>query len=121
MNSKEEAIRINEIRSLFIKQCRNGIWKEHNNKRYVNDYFTVEFSENFHQKWSIKIDNSSILSTYIGIPSFLFYFLRILVRFNAKNYEKKKNRQGAAIISDRFFLKHKDLQRDNKLDKLLNE
>jgi hypothetical protein len=121
MDSKEEAIRINEIRSLFIKQCRNGIWKEHNSDRYVNDYFRIEF-EDYQKKWSIQIDNSSsILSTYIGISSFLFYFLRILIRFNAKNYENKKNRQGAAIIADKFFLKHKNLQRDNKLDKLLDE
>jgi hypothetical protein len=121
MDSKEETIRINEIRSLFIKQCRNGIWKEHNSDRYVNDYFRIEFDVNYQKKWSIQIDNSSILSTYIGISSFLFYFLRILIRFNAKNYENKKNRQGAAIIADRFFLKHKNLQRDNKLDKLLDE
>ena len=42
------------------------------------------------------------------------------MRFNAKNYEKRKNRQGAAIIADRFFSKHKDIQRDSKLDKILN-
>ena len=120
MDSKEETIRINEIRALFIKQCRNGIWKEHNNHRYVNDYFRIEFDGNFHKKWSIQIDGSNILSSHIGISSFLFYFLRILVRFNAKNYENKKNRQGAAIIADRFFSKHKDLQRDSKLDKILN-
>jgi len=90
MDSKEETIRINEIRALFIKQCRNGIWKEHNNHRYVNDYFRIEFDGNFHKKWSIQIDDSNILSSYIGISSFLFYFLRILVKFNAKNYEKKK-------------------------------
>ena len=120
MDSKEETIRINEIRSLFIKQCRNGIWKEYNSEKYVNDYFRIEFDGNFHKKWSIQIDNSNILSSHIGISSFLFYFLRILVRFNAKNYEKRKNRQEAAIISNRFFSKHKDLQRDSKLDKILN-
>jgi len=119
MDSKEETIRINEIRSLFIKQCRNGIWKEHNNHRYVNDYFRIEYDDNY-KKWRIQIDDSNILSSWIGISSFLFYFLRILVRFNAKNYEKRKNRQGAAIIADRFFSKHKDLQRDSKLDKILN-
>lgn len=120
MDSKEETIRISEIRALFIKQCRNGIWKEHNSEKYVNDYFRIEFDQISHKKWSIRIDDSNILSSYIGISSFLFYFLRILVRFNAKNYEKKKNRQGAAIIADRFFSKHKDLQRDSKLDKILN-
>ena len=120
MDSKQETIRINEIRSLFIKQCRNGIWKEYNSEKYVNDYFRIEYDDNY-KKWRIQIDDSSILSSYIGISSFLFYFLRILVKFNAKNYEKKKNRQGAAIIADRFFLKHKDIQRDNKLDKLLDE
>ena len=119
MDSKEETIRINEIRELFIKQCRNGIWKEHNNHRYVNDYFRIEYDDNY-KKWRIQIDDSNILSSWIGISSFLFYFLRILVRFNAKNYEKKKNRQGAAIIADRFFSKHKDIQRDSKLDKILN-
>jgi hypothetical protein len=119
MDSKEETIRINEIRSLFIKQCRNGIWKEYNSEKYVNDYFRIEYDDN-HKKWKIQIDDSYILSSYIGISSFLFYFLRILVRFNAKNYEKKKNRQGAAIIADRFFSKHKDLHRDTKLDKILN-
>jgi hypothetical protein len=120
MDSKQETIRINEIRSLFIKQCRNGIWKEYLGEKYVNDYFRIEFDGNYHKKWSIQIDDSNILSSYIGISSFLFYFLRILVRFNAKNYEKRKNRQGAAIIADRFFSKHKDLQRDSKLDKILN-
>ena len=89
MDSKEETIRINEIRTLFIKQCRNGIWKEHNNHRYVNDYFRIEYDDNY-KKWRIQIDDSNILSSWIGISSFLFYFLRILVRFNAKNYEKKK-------------------------------
>ena len=47
MDSKEETIRINEIRALFIKQCRNGIWKEHNNHRYVNDYFRIEYDDNY--------------------------------------------------------------------------
>ena len=83
MDSKEETIRISEIRALFIKQCRNGIWKEHNSEKYVNDYFRIEFDQISHKKWSIRIDDSNILSSYIGISSFLFYFLRILVRFNA--------------------------------------
>ena len=118
MDLKEETIRINEIRALFIKQCRNGIWKEYNSEKYVNDYFRIEYDN--YKKWRIQIDDSNILSSWIGISSFLFYFLRILVRFNAKNYEKKKNRQGAAIIADRFFSKHKDIQRDSNLDKILN-
>lgn len=116
MNLKEAKQKIKEIKSLFIKQCRSGDWREQSDD-YVNEYFSVELgSTNY-----IKVDSvGRVEPSYFGISKFFFFILTLMIKINARNYKKNINIKYAADVSDKFFQKHKELKRDSKLDKILN-
>jgi len=113
MELKEAKQKIKEMKSLFIRQCRSGVWKQYSSM-YANDYFYLLESGN------IKIGNDTISPVDIGISIFRFFFLKLMIKYNARNYKKNNNKIHVAILSDKFFENHKDLKRDNKLNKLLN-
>jgi len=113
MELKEAKQKISEMKSLFIKQCRSGVWREYSTL-YSNDYFTLLESGN------IKIGNDTISPDSIGISLFRFFFLKLMIKYSARNYQRNSSKIYAAKIVDKFFENHKDLKRDNKLNKLLN-
>lgn len=51
----------------------------------------------------------------------MFFFLRMVyVKSSLRNYEKLKKEAQMASVSRKFFSKHKDVDRDSKLEQILN-
>jgi len=120
--SKElnEAVdKIKNLRDLFIKESKKGSWKSSGYNRYINKYFEISYVNDL-KRWTIIFDREKIYCQEINISIIYFFFLRILIKRNSKNFERNNRSIQIGKMSDRFFNEHKELKRDNKLDKLLN-
>jgi len=115
----EAADRIKNLRDLFIKESKKGSWKSSGYERYLNKYFEISYVNDL-KKWAIIFDREKIYCQEINISKIYFFFLRILIKRNSKNFERNNRSIQIGKMSDRFFNEHKELKRDNKLDKLLN-
>jgi hypothetical protein len=119
----EAADKIKSLRDLFLKECKKGSWKSLGYDRYINKYFEISYvndSSVGSKKWTIIFDREKIYCQEINISKIYFFFLRIIVKRNSKNYERDNRSIQIGRMSDRFFNEHKELKRDKKLDKLLN-
>jgi hypothetical protein len=116
----EAAYRIKNLRDLFIRESKKGSWKSSGYQRYLNKYFEISYSNDL-KKWAIIFDREKIYCQEINISKIYFFFLIIMIKRNYKNFERDNRSIQIGKISDSLFNQHKELKRDNKLDKLLDE
>jgi hypothetical protein len=109
---------IKELRSEFINQCKNGIWK----KDKWNDFYDNQYFRFYTESWKIdikNIDNSELKISELKISklkmSFLFFFIKKSVRNKEKNIRKQKVQN----ITQEFFIKNKDLRRENRINEII--
>ena len=109
---------IKELRSEFINQCKNGIWK----KSRWDDFYDNQYFKFYRKDWKIEIkniDNSEIKISELKISklkmSFLFFFIKKSVRNKEKNIRKEKVQN----ITQEFFIKNKDLRRENRINEII--
>jgi len=115
--------KIKDLREFFIRECKSGLWREYSNERYINKYFEISHTLNSlidKRQWLIIFDREKISFQDISISQIHFYFLRLFVKQSARDEEKNNRKIQVGKISERFFNEHKELKRDNKIDKLLN-
>lgn len=109
---------IKELRSEFINQCKNGIWE----KNRWDDFYDNQYFKFYRKDWKIEIkniDNSEIFISELKISklkmSFLFFFIKKSVRNKEKNIRKEKVQN----ITQEFFIKNKDLRRENRINEII--
>ena len=115
--------KIKDLREFFIRECKSGLWREYSNERYINKYFEISHTLNSlidKRQWLIIFDREKISFQDISISQIHFYFLILFVKQSARDEEKNNRKIQVGKISERFFNEHKELKRDNKIDKLLN-
>jgi len=115
--------KIQDLKEFFIRECKYGLWREYSGERYINKYFEISHTLNSltdKRQWLIIFGREKISCQDINISQIYFYFLRLFIKQSARNDEKNNRKIQIGKISERFFNEHKELKRDNKLDKLLN-
>jgi hypothetical protein len=115
--------KINELRSFFIEQVKSAEWAKYSYCRYMSQYFELSSEEYVKGKkdWYILFQKEKITPKEIGISKIYFWYLKRLIEKNSKNYEQNIRNKKIATVVDGFFLRNKELKRDSKLDKLLNQ
>jgi hypothetical protein len=120
-NIQENRKKISQLRKFVISQLKTAAWSPRSDG-FSNNYISFikdgdwEFYLNF-----TGYDTSSRYSVSDFISPLTFWFLRMFyVKKSLRNYHKLKKEAQLASVSKKFFDKNKDLDRDSKLDQILN-
>jgi hypothetical protein len=122
-NIKQNREKIKQLREQMISQLKNYSWTPidggFSNKHFIfrlygeGVRFKVIYSE---------YNNSDYYKVFDFIHPIRFWLLKTFyVNKSLRNYKKIQKEAEFAQISKKFFEIHKDLARDAKLDKLLNQ
>lgn len=123
-NIKENKKKIEHLRKFMISQLKESSWIE-SGSGFSNKYllFTTDASENW--KFEVYYENQYDTSGRFYVSDFInpifFWFLRVFyVKRSLRNCEKLKKEAQMASVSQKFFSKHKEIDRDSKLEQILN-
>jgi len=120
-NIQENRKKISQLRTFIISQLKTDAWSPSSNG-FSNNY--ISFFEDGNWKFYLNFtgyDTSGRYSVSDFISPLTFWFLRMFyVKKSLRNYHKLKKEAQLASVSKKFFDKNKDLDRDSKLDQILN-
>jgi hypothetical protein len=124
-NIQENKKKIAQLRQFMITQLKISAWTPSGSDGFCNKYlsFVVDNSNNwkFQVYYGTKYDSSSSFEVSDFINPVMFWFLRhFYVKSSLRNHEKLLKEAQLASVSRKFFSKHKDVDRDSKLDQILN-
>ena len=123
-NIQENKKKIAQLRQFMILQLKTSAWQPSNNG-FCNKYlsFTTDLSGGwkFQVYYGSQYNSSSSFEVSEFINPIMFWILRMVyVKSSLRNYEKLKKEAELASVSQKFFSKHKDVDRDSKLEQILN-
>jgi hypothetical protein len=124
-NIQENRKKISQLRKFIISQLKTAAWSPRSgaiHHGFSNNYisFIKEGDWEFYLNFT-GYDTSSRYSVSDFISPLTFWFLRMFyVKKSLRNYHKLKKEAQLASVSKKFFDKNKDLDRDSKLDQILN-
>ena len=124
-NIQENKKKIAQLRQFMIRQLKTSAWTPSGSDGFCNKYlsFATDASDNwkFQVYYGTQYDSSSHFRVSDFLNPFTFWFLRMVyVKSSLRNYEKLKKEAELASVSQKFFSKHKDVDRDSKLEQILN-
>jgi hypothetical protein len=114
---------IKKLKNQIIYQLKNSDWSP-SYHGFKNEYFTFE---NNGDDWWIKISlNKNQLAKEIEVSDIMsqlyFKLLKIFyVNRSLKDHEKRIRIKQISYLSDEFFKYNKSLDRDSKIDDILNK
>lgn len=124
-NIQENKKKIAQLRQFMIRQLKTSAWTPSGSGGFCNKY--LSFSTDGGDNWKFQVyygtqyDSSSYFRVSDFLNPFTFWFLRMVyVKSSLRNYEKLKKEAELASVSQKFFSKHKDVDRDSKLEQILN-
>jgi len=123
-NIKENKEKIKLLGDQMISQLKNYSWTPIHTG-FGNKHF--QFQKDDYGRWRFKVIYSEYNSSnYLNVSDFIspirFWYLRnFFVNKSLRNHTMIKNESELAGISQKFFSTHKDLSREFKLNKLLDE
>ena len=124
-NIQENKKEIAKLRQFMIRQLKTSAWTPSGSDGFCNKY--LSFSTDVGDNWEFQVyygtqyDSSSYFRVSDFLNPFTFWFLRMVyVKSSLRNYEKLKKEAELASVSQKFFSKHKDVDRDSKLEQILN-
>ena len=124
-NIQENKKKIAQLRQFMIRQLKTSAWTPSGSDGFCNKY--LSFSTDVGDNWEFQVyygtqyDSSSYFRVSDFLNPFTFWFLRMVyVKSSLRNYEKLKKEAELASVSQKFFSKHKDVDRDSKLEQILN-
>ena len=124
-NIQENKKKIAKLRQFMIRQLKTSAWTPSGSDGFCNKY--LSFSTDVGDNWEFQVyygtqyDSSSYFRVSDFLNPFTFWFLRMVyVKSSLRNYEKLKKEAELASVSQKFFSKHKDVDRDSKLEQILN-
>jgi len=120
-NIQENRKKISQLRKFVISQLKTAAWSPRSDG-FSNNYisFIKDGNWKFHLNFT-GYDTSSRYSVSDFISPLTFWFLRMFyVKKSLRNYHKLKKEAQLASVSKKFFDKNKDLDRDSKLNEILN-
>ena len=106
------------LRSEFINQCKNGVWK----KSKWEDWYENEYFKFSRKDWKIQIkciDNEEIGISEIGLSKLRMIILFSFIKEAVKNRQKKERRIKVQNITSQFFEKNKNLRRDSRIEEII--
>jgi hypothetical protein len=109
---------IKELRSEFINQCKNGIWK----KSRWDDFYANQYFKFYRKDWKIEIkniENSEIKISELKISKLKMIFLFFFIKKSVRNKEKNIRKEKVQNITQEFFIKNKDLRRENRINEII--
>jgi hypothetical protein len=109
---------IKELRSEFINQCKNGIWK----KNRWDDFYANQYFKFYIKDWKIEIkniENSEIKISELKISKLKMIFLFFFIKKSVRNKEKNIRKEKVQNITQEFFIKNKDLRRENRINEII--
>ena len=123
-NIQENKKKIAQLRQFMIRQLKTSAWTP-SGSGLCNKY--LSFATDGRDNWKFQVyygtqyDSSSYFRVSDFLNPFTFWFLRMVyVKSSLRNYEKLKKEAELASVSRKFFSKHKDVDRDSKLEQILN-
>ena len=131
MEVTEAKLKIKELRKLFIRQARFGLWEyngDKENPRYSNEFFRIQYYKN----WNIGVCVKKSTSTNYFNGDYLeysssdvinwlpFFIYRQYIYKNAKRFKKNKNMIQIANTTEKLFANNKELRRDERINNVLN-
>ena len=123
-NIKENQYKIKLLKEQVIYQLKNCSWSP-NSSGFYNSHFNFQKTDSGNWRFTVTYstyNSSSQMNVADFISSFRFWILRIFyVEKSLKNYNRIRKEAELAGVSTKFFEAHKSLNRDNKLNQLLNE
>ena len=124
-NIQENKKKIAQLRQFMIRQLKTSAWTPSSSDGFCNKYlsFTTDLSGGwkFQVYYGSQYDSSSSFEVSEFINPIMFWILRMVyVKSSLRNHEKLKKEAQMASVSQKFFSKHKDVDRDSKLDQILN-
>ena len=123
-NIQENKKKIAQLRQFMIRQLKTSAWTPSGSDGFCNKY--LSFATDGRDNWKFQVyfaryDSSSYFRVSDFLNPFTFWFLRMVyVKSSLRNYEKLKKEAELASVSRKFFSKHKDVDRDSKLEQILN-
>ena len=114
---------LKDLRSFIIKEVFNGSWEtEGRNEYYTTKYISIKKGfddDGWYFRLNGGVDKFHSFKS-VGINNFILYFLFLFIKRNIKiNIEKRKS-EGLKNEWNSFLNKNKDINRDRKIDKLIN-
>lgn len=113
----ENKLKVKKLRKTIIRELKNGYFSG-TKKNFSSDFITISYlSEG---GWTFVLDHYTRLPLKEVLNPIHFWFLRKFYVYRSLNQSKKRLKESEiANISDQFFDKYKQLDRDSKLDEIL--
>jgi hypothetical protein len=122
-DQKEVKSKIKRLKKIIIHQMKNSTWNAGYQSQFRNDI--VEFTKsNSGWRFKVKLDKYWSDERYV---SELFHYVEFgLYRLfylepRSKMYEKMKQDEAIAELSDKFLEKNTQISRNSKLGEILND
>jgi hypothetical protein len=123
---KESKEKIKQLRTLMVDQLKNYSWTPENDEYhgFSNEHFEffgLESGWKFRVIYNRTESSSPMFVSDFLSPLYFWYLRKFYVNKSLRNHNRIKKEAELAGVSQKFFSTHKDLSREIKLNKLLDE
>ena len=120
MDIKSAEKKINELKSFVIDQMKNAEWCENSSNRFKSKYITIDTRTGNVTPTVIKVWDIEIEYNDISISKIRWKFLMKKVKKSSSLSMIRHKKLHLAKRWNEFLTRNKDLDRDNKLNQILD-